>query len=161
MLAGLFAATMSTADSLVLACTAAITRDFRWQRLRGYTATKLATVGVTALALGIALYGDASVFSLVLISWSALASAFGPLMVVYALGHRPSEGLAIAMLLTGVAVTATWRAAGWDQTIVYEAMPGMLSGLAVFAGGYWAGLAGGVHRAAPVTGDGAAVGPVT
>ena len=158
VLAGLFAATMSTADSLILSCTAAITRDFPSRRLRTYTATKLATVGVTALALGIALAGNASVFSLVLVSWSALASAFGPLLVVYALGRRPTEGLAIAMLLTGVAVVALWRLAGWDQSIVYEAMPGMLSGLAVFAVGHRAGLVHDVSTVDRAASDGAAVG---
>jgi sodium/proline symporter len=133
VLAGLFAATMSTADSLILSCTAAITRDVSSSRLRGYMATKLATVFVTALALAIALSRNESVFSLVLIAWSALASAFGPLMIVYALDRKPSEGLAIAMMATGVAVVLLWRYLGWDESIVYEVMPGMLSGLAVFA----------------------------
>ncbi len=55
VLAGLFAATMSTADSQILSCTAAVTRDFPFKSLRGYTATKLVTAGVCALALIIAL----------------------------------------------------------------------------------------------------------
>jgi len=58
--------------------------------------------------------------------------AFGPFLVVYALGARPSGGLAIAMVLAGVAVVLVWRLLGWDQAIVYEAMPGMLSGILVF-----------------------------
>jgi sodium/proline symporter len=132
VLAGLFAATMSTADSLILSCTAAITRDFSSQRLRGYMATKVATVFVTLLALGIALSRNESVFSLVLIAWSALASAFGPLMIVYALHRKPSEGLAIVMVGTGVATVLVWRYLGWDGSVVYEVMPGMLSGLAAF-----------------------------
>jgi Na+/proline symporter len=133
VLAGLFAATMSTADSLILSCTAAITRDFSSQRLWGYMATKLATVFVTALALAIALSRNESVFSLVLIAWSALASAFGPLMIVYALDRKPSEGLAVGMMVAGIAVVLVWRYLGWDESVVYEVMPGMLSGLAVFA----------------------------
>ena len=142
VLAGLFAATMSTADSLILSCTAAITRDFSSTRLQSYMATKLATVFVTVLALAIALSRNESVFSLVLIAWSALASAFGPLMIVYALDRKPTEGLAIAMVATGVAVVLLWRYAGWDESIVYEVMPGMLSGLAVFVLGERMGLAG-------------------
>ena len=132
VLAGLFAATISTADSVILSCTAAVTRDFPYRRFHSYPATKLATVSVTALALAIALSGNESVFSLVLIAWSALASAFGPLLIVYSLNYKPSEGLALTMTLTGVAVVLLWRYFGWDQTIVYEVMPGMLSGLAVF-----------------------------
>ena len=132
VLAGLFAATISTADSQILSCTAAVTRDFPYRQLHGYAATKLATVFVTLLALGIALSQNESVFSLVLIAWSALASAFGPLMIVYALNWKPSQPLALVMMLTGVAVVLLWRYLSWDQTIVYEVMPGMLSGIAVF-----------------------------
>jgi sodium/proline symporter len=131
VLAGLFAATISTADSVILSCTAAITQDFRV--FQSYGATKLATLLVTILALTIALGRNESVFSLVLIAWSALASAFGPLLIVYSLGRKPSEALALVMVLTGVAVVVSWRYFGWDQTIVYEVMPGMLSGLVVFA----------------------------
>lgn len=140
VLAGLFAATISTADSVILSCTAAVTRDFPYRRLQSYAATKLATISVTVLALGIALSGNESVFSLVLIAWSALASAFGPLLIVYSLNFKPSEGLALAMVLTGVGVVLLWRYFGWDQTVVYEVMPGMLSGLAVFAVGGVLGL---------------------
>jgi len=132
VLAGLFAATISTADSQILSCTAALTRDLPARRLRGYGMTKLATLFVTVLALAIALGGNQSVFTLVLIAWSALASAFGPLMIVYALNQKPSEGLAIAMMVTGIAVVLVWRHFGWHDSIVYEAMPGMLSGIVVF-----------------------------
>ena len=135
VLAGLFAATISTADSVILSCTAAITRDFPYRGFRTYAATKGATLFVTAFALVIALGRNESVFSLVLIAWSALASAFGPLMIVYSLGQKPREGLAIAMMTTGVATVLIWRYFGLDQSIVYEVMPGMLSGLAVFAAG--------------------------
>lgn len=135
VLAGLFAATISTADSQILSCTAAITRDFPWKAFRTYAATKLATVFVTALALAIALGRNESVFALVLIAWSALASAFGPLMIVYSLNRRPAEGLALTMMAAGLATVLGWRWLGWDQTVVYEVMPGMLSGLLVFAVG--------------------------
>jgi Na+/proline symporter len=85
------------------------------------------------LALGIALGRNESVFTLVLVAWSALASAFGPLILVYALDQKPTEGLALAMVGGGVAVVLAWRYLGWDQTIVYEVMPGMLGGLLIFA----------------------------
>jgi len=141
VLAGLFAATISTADSVILSCTAAITRDFPYRGLSSYTVTKLATVSVTVLALAIALSGNESVFSLVLIAWSALASAFGPLLIVYSLDQKPSEPLAVTMVCVGVAVVLIWRYLGWDQTVVYEVLPGMLSGLVIFAAGKYLGLA--------------------
>ena len=141
VLAGLFAATISTADSVILSCTAAITRDFPIRGLQTYAATKGATVFVTALALAIALGRNESVFSLVLIAWSALAGAFGPLMIVYSLRQQPIEALAVAMTTAGVGTVLLWRHFGLDQTVVYEVMPGMLAGLAVFAVGKAAGMA--------------------
>jgi Na+/pantothenate symporter len=62
-------------------------------------------------------------------------------MIVYALGRKPSEGLAISMMATGVATVLVWRYLGWDATVVYEVMPGMLSGLVLFAIGDKMGFA--------------------
>lgn len=107
VIAGLFAAAMSTADSLILSCTAAFTRDIAYTD--SMRRTKAATVAVTAIALAIALFGSKSVFVLALISWSGLACAFGPLLTVLALGGRPSENTAIAMCITGIAGVGIWR----------------------------------------------------
>ena len=131
ILAGLFAATMSTADSQILSCSAAITRDFTHEKKPSYLMTKLSTVFVTIMALIIALSGTESVFSLVIIAWAALACAFTPLMTVYALGGKPSERLAILMIFTGIAVMVLWRYLGLNDA-VYEIAPGILSGLTTY-----------------------------
>lgn len=131
VLAGLFAATMSTADSQILACTAAITRDFAPKKFSGYMANKLATIFVTAVALTIALSGNESVFSLVLIAWSALASAFAPLLIVYALKQKVTEALALTMMLGGVGTMLLWRYFDLND-ITYEIAPGILAGLMIF-----------------------------
>ncbi len=131
VLAGLFAATMSTADSQILACTAALTNDLLPKRFSGYLVTKLATVFVTAMALTIALSGNKSVFALVLIAWSALGSAFAPLLIVYALKQKVPEKLAIAMMLGGPIVMLLWRHFEL-KGIIYECAPGVLAGLLIF-----------------------------
>lgn len=131
ILAGLFSATMSTADSQILSCSAAITRDFTGGKKISYVMTKLATVFVVIVALGIALSGSESVFSLVLIAWSALASTFAPLLTVYALGGKPSEKLALAMMFTGLGTMLLWRYFGLDDTI-YEVAPGIVAGLLLY-----------------------------
>lgn len=128
ILAGLFAAIMSTADSQILSCSAAITHDFTGGRKTSYVMTKMATIFIVIVALGIALSGNESVFSMVLIAWSALASAFAPLLTVYALGGKPSEKLALAMMFTGLCTTLLWRYFGFDN-IVYEVAPGIVAGL--------------------------------
>ncbi|RME64838.1 MAG: sodium/proline symporter [Alphaproteobacteria bacterium] len=132
ILAGIFAATMSTADSLVLACSSALTHDLLPRRLEKTWEIKTATMAVTLLALAIALADTQSVFSLVILAWSTLASAFGPLLLVLALGRPVEEWLALAMMAVGTATAWTWRHFGLHADI-YEGMPGMLAGLGVYA----------------------------
>lgn len=130
ILAGIFAATMSTADSLVLSCSAAITHDLLPKRLDHTWQAKTATAAVTLLALGIAMSETRSVFQLVILSWSTLASAFAPLLTIYAVGRRISESGAIVAMVGGVAAALLWRAAEL-HTMVYEGLPGIMLGLAI------------------------------
>lgn len=130
ILAGIFAATMSTADSLVLSCSAALTHDFAPERLEKPWMLKTATALVTGLALAIALIGPTSVFDLVILSWSTLGAAFGPLMIAYAIGRKPGEIRAILALLIGAGVTVGWREAGLADAM-FEGAPGVIAGLAV------------------------------
>lgn len=127
VLAGLFAATMSTADSQILSCTAAITHDFNEGKKIPYLMTKIVTLIVVIIALTIALAGNDNVFSLVLIAWSALASAFTPLLVVYALGGKPSERIAIFMVCSGLIAMLIWRYYDLGN-IIYEVAPGIVAG---------------------------------
>ena len=131
MLAGLFAATMSTADSLILSCSASLTRDLLPEHKSGYKATKLATAGVVLVALLLSLSGNKSVFALVLIAWGLLSAAFVPLMTVYALGKQPSEKVALAMMGGGVTAFLLWRELGLSH-VIYEVMPAILVGLGIF-----------------------------
>ena len=125
ILAGIFAATMSTADSLVLSCSAAVTHDLTPQRLERPWMMKFATAATTVLALGLALSGSESVFSLVILAWSTLASAFAPLLALYALGRKTNEMTAIALMALGVSIALFWRyGLGWHGAI-YEGLPGI------------------------------------
>ena len=130
VLAGIFAATMSTADSLILSCSAAITHDLVPSRLESSWLLKAATAAVTLLALAIALSDNSSVFALVILAWSTLACAFAPLLTLYALNRRVSERAAIVMMMAGVGVALIWRMIGWHDAI-YEGLPGILVGLSI------------------------------
>lgn len=131
VLAGLFAATMSTADSLILSCSASLTRDLVPKLRNNYYVTKGATVTVTAIALYIALYGTENVFNLVLIAWSVLAGAFGPLLLVYSFNKKVSELTGVFMVLVGFSTTILWRHFGLGSYI-YEVAPGIAAGLLVY-----------------------------
>lgn len=131
VLAGLFAATMSTADSLVLSCSASLSRDLFPEKKLGYTATKIVTAIVVLVALGLSLSESRSVFALVLIAWGLLAAAFAPLLTIYALGHKPSEKSAIAIMGAGVSAFFIWRQLGWSN-IAYEIMPAIVAGIGIY-----------------------------
>jgi sodium/proline symporter len=125
MLAGLFSATMSTADSQILSCSAAVTQDVfpRWSR--SYTASKIATLSVAGLALAISLSASSGVFTIVLVAWSALAATLGPVLIIR-LGHWPlSPGLAMVMMISGLATVIGWGASPWADS-VFKALPGMV-----------------------------------
>jgi len=142
-LAGLFAATMSTADSQILSCSAAITQDIFPKWGDRYSAVKLATVAVTALSLGIALYAIAleqsgeksGVFALVALAWASLASGLGPLLIIRAFGHKVPEWLGVTMMVTGLGTVLFWRYGLQLTGAVYDVYPGMLMGFIIY--GLW------------------------
>lgn len=133
ILAGVFAATLSTADSLVLACSSALARDLPASG-RGEVPLlryKFTTALVVLCALAWALLGRSSVFGIVIFSWSGLAASLGPLLVLRVLGVPVVFANGALAAVLGVAVAIGWRLAGLHSG-VYEGMPGILVG--VFAG---------------------------
>lgn len=134
ILAGIFAATMSTADSLILSCSGSLSEDLVPAERRPVALVKVATIATTALALGIALFAEQSVFQLVVASWAVMAAGFAPLLTVLALGGRPSERLGLAMMLSGVGCVWLWKQLPILQDY-YEGMLGILVGFAVYGFG--------------------------
>lgn len=130
VLAGIFAATMSTADSLVLNCSAAVTHDLLPQNIERPLFLKLATVVIVFVALLLALSSNQSVFNLVIFAWAALASAFGPLLISLCLGFKPSQRSSIVAMLIGLSVALVWRYFGLHEAI-YEGLPGIVVGFIV------------------------------
>lgn len=138
MLAGLFAATISTADSQVLSCSAALTRDLVPSWSRSYLAVKLGTLAVTVLATAAALLGLeypatlAGVFTLVTFAWSGLASSLGPLLVIRALDAPITAAAALLMMLTGLGTVLVWDKVLQYEGYAFAALPGMMAGFAVY-----------------------------
>lgn len=131
VLAGIFAASMSTADSLILSSSASIVRDFKPDHEPKPWQWKVTTAFLTLVALFIALEAESSVFNLVVLSWSGLASAFAPLLLVLVAGGKPSQIVALLMMISGVIAAVLWRATGLHEYF-YEGMPGILVGLVVY-----------------------------
>ena len=130
VLAGIFAATMSTADSQILACTASVTNDILSKK-NNYLINKFVTLIVTVFVVIIAIKGDKNVFNLVLMSWSTLACCFSPLLIIYALKQKVSEFLSIIMMVIPLITLSLWRYFELNY-IIYEVAPGILSGIFTF-----------------------------
>lgn len=130
IMGGIFAAVMSTTDSQILSCSAVLSEDFKLGK--GANAKAWTTLTVTLSALGISLFASASVFTLVILAWTALACTIGPLVLVHAFGKRPSESLAFIMMLVGFSTALVWRQLGFNAQL-YEAMPGITAALLTFA----------------------------
>ena len=131
MLAGLFAATISTADSQILSCSAALTQDLFPGMSRSYKLAKIGTLVVTAIVLAIALINNESVFELIIFAWSILASGLGVLLVLRSWQKPVSTVCAIAMMIVGIATAVIWRQAELSSNL-YEVLPGMAAGLLVY-----------------------------
>tara|TARA_B100001057_G_scaffold113398_1_gene111729 strand:- start:81 stop:1487 length:1407 start_codon:yes stop_codon:yes gene_type:complete len=131
VLAGIFAATMSTADSQILACTASITNDLLLNKKNNYLVNKLVTVVVTVFVVTIALNDNKNVFNLVLMSWSTLACCFSPLLIIYSLRQKVSEFVSLCMMIIPLIILLIWRYYGLNN-LIYEVAPGIISGILTF-----------------------------
>lgn len=136
ILAALFAATMSTADSLILSCSAALTNDFLQGRKVWVGTAKIMTAIVLFVAMGVALWANDTVFNLVLLAWGLLGSAFTPIILMLSLRFRFTQLHAILGSLIGLSVYLLWRqfAPSYGETwYIYEVAPGVIAGLVYFA----------------------------
>lgn len=131
LLAGLFSATMSTADSQILVCSGSITQDVLPQWKDSYLASKIATLSVAALSMCIALFGGQAVFDLVLDAWASLAVTLGPLVILRVYNMKYSTGQAILMMLTAIGTLYWWDAVGLDGA-VYKLLPGLVAAFFVY-----------------------------
>ena len=132
ILAGLFAATISTADSQILSCSAALTQDLFAGLAKSSRFAKLGTLVVTAIVLIIALINNDSVFGLITFAWSILASGLGVLLILRSYEKPVSTPGAIAIMLVGIFVSMYWKLGLGLSGAVYEVFPGMAAGFIIY-----------------------------
>jgi len=138
ILASIFAATMSTADSQVLACTAAITDDVKPEWREDHKTTKKVTLVVAAFATAISiggLYvpGGDSVFKLVVLAVYGLGSVFVPLLIIRWAGFKPDSTHSIVMMVSAFSGVIVWSMLpaimGWKTVAgadgIFPSVPGM------------------------------------
>jgi sodium/proline symporter len=130
-LGGLFAATVSTADSQIIVCSGALTQDVTRKWRESYVASKIGTMLVTTYAVVIALFAPEGVFGLVLIAWSAMGAALGPLVVLRVFHVDVSRWTAVLMIAAALTAVVAWYFAGLEEDVL-EIFPGMLAAALVF-----------------------------
>ena len=129
ILASIFAATMSTADSQVLACTAAITDDIKPEWNQNHKRTKQVTLVVAAFATAISIAGlyipgGDSVFTLVVLAVYGLGGVFVPLLILRWSGYKPDSLHSIVMMTSAFAGVIIWGLLGFGEDI-FPSVPGM------------------------------------
>jgi len=130
-LAGLFAATVSTADSQIILCSGVVTQDMLPRFRASYLASKLATLAVLLLAIIVAVAAPESVFDLVLIAWSALGATLGPVLVIRLFRWRLPSGAGLAIMGAGLATVIAWQLSGLDDD-VFKVLPAILVAFATY-----------------------------
>ena len=129
ILASIFAATMSTADSQVLACTAAFTDDVMPQISQDHKKTKIVTLVIAAFATAISIFGlyvpgGDSVFALVVLAVYGLGSIFVPILIIRWAGYEPDTNHTMAMMLAALFTVILWSVSGFGDDI-FPSVPGM------------------------------------
>ena len=130
--AGILAATMSTADSQLLAASSSVTQDILGSVLNRKLSAKksvLAARSVVILIAVIAAYWareEGSVFTIVSFAWAGFGAAFGPAVLLALFWKNSNKWGALAGMITGGAVVFLWKYAVrplggvWD---IYELLP--------------------------------------
>ncbi|MCM1252389.1 MAG: sodium/proline symporter [Clostridium sp.] len=116
ILAGILAATMSTADSQLLAAASSISQnllqDFGKKKIDTKTSLKIARITVVVISLISILLAsnpDSSIFQIVSFAWAGFGAAFGPVVLCALFWKRSNKWGALAGMITGGAMIFIWK----------------------------------------------------
>ena len=126
VLAGVFASTISTADSQVLSCSAVLGQDLSEFGQQSYRRQRWATMTVILVVATLATFAPSSVFTLVILAWSALAAPFVPLVVLQCLRRPLTPTHRLGVMLSALFVFGLCRVFGapWMLSELFYAWAG-------------------------------------
>jgi len=136
VIASIFAAIMSTADSQLLVAASSVVRDL-YEKVIGrgrsipsgrlVPLSRLVVALLVAASLALGLMATDIVFWLVLFAWAGLGAALGPTSIL-ALYWRGATGAGVAAgFVTGTVVTIVWKSVDGLAAAVYELIPAFLA----------------------------------
>nr|WP_027870819.1 sodium/proline symporter PutP [[Eubacterium] cellulosolvens] len=136
VLSGILAATMSTADSQLLAASSSVSEniihEFFHMEIAEKTLLKVARVSLLIIAvigIAIAWNPDSSVFGIVSFAWAGFGAAFGPVVLLALFWRRSNMWGALFGMLSGGIMIFVWKFAirtlggVWD---IYELLPAFI-----------------------------------
>lgn len=139
ILAGILAATMSTADSQLLAASSSVSQDLGNDFLkrdfsgkRGMIVARAVMVGISLIAAFLARDPDSSVFRGVSFAWAGFGAAFGPVMLMALFWKRSNKWGALAGMVVGGVMVFVWKfliAPLGGVWAIYELLPAFLCSL--------------------------------
>lgn len=137
--AGVFAAMMSSADSMIMVVTSSVSRDVYEKVLRAGTtiadATKVRIDRATVLAtvvicLFLTFFLEKSALLIALFAWGGLGGALGPVLLLSLWWPRMTKWGAAAGLLGGIGMAVVWRfSPALTAILTYEALPAFVFAL--------------------------------
>ena len=141
ILAGILAATMSTADSQLLAAASSVSQDIaaefmgiKLSERKALLLARLTVIGIALVGLALAWNPNSSVFRVVSFAWAGFGAAFGPVMLLSIFWKRSNRAGAIAGMITGGAMVFIWKyclAPLGGAFAIYELLPAFIAALAV------------------------------
>ncbi|MEZ8030093.1 sodium/proline symporter [Enterovibrio norvegicus] len=139
LLAAILAAVMSTADSQLLVSSSALAEDFYKQVFRPDASTsevvmvgRVAVIGISIMALMLAMNPDSSVLGLVSYAWAGFGAAFGPALLLSLFWKDMNRNGALAGVLVGGITVVVWKQLTGGIFDIYEIVPGfILAGVSI------------------------------
>jgi sodium/proline symporter len=140
VVASIFAAIISTADSQLLVAASSVVRDYYEKILhrdrevpqRQLVLYSRVVVGLlVAAALVFGILAEDLVFWLVLFAWAGLGAAIGPTSILALYWRRTTRAGVIAGLVTGTVVTIAWEKTPLLEPLLYELIPAFGAALVV------------------------------
>ncbi|NRB56846.1 MAG: sodium/proline symporter PutP, partial [Salinicola sp.] len=117
LLTAILAAVMSTADSQLLICSSTIADDLYKAMFRQHASQRellrvgrLAVLGVSVIALLLALAPDSNVLGLVSYAWAGFGASFGPTLLLALYWKRMNQWGALAGIIVGGVTVIVWSA---------------------------------------------------
>ncbi|WP_069130411.1 sodium/proline symporter [Rhodohalobacter halophilus] len=142
VLASIFAAIMSTADSQLLVAASSVVRDLYEKVLKKgeevsqkklVLYSRIVVFAIVTLALLFGFYAEDLVFWLVLFAWAGLGAAIGPTSILALYWKGTTRAGIFAGLFTGTFVTIAWYLTPILKESMYELIPGFIAaGLATW-----------------------------